>query len=263
MKKSANKNSGSHKQKLPPLQLLLFHNLKDPYNQRYNNNNNINSMKAKRLLHLLAAYSLANVSYAFQGRVAPSREFTRLNYKEEYIVAHHVQSSEQQESVDAYLEFLHNRYSRMNDDTELVASNSGRHVPFKWQNPSFEDVSTLEALGLSSLASQKLLHKYHMTSKTPSIENKLISGLNKVMGALVLVRKRFIALYEAKLRALSSILLHAIRSIPHSFNKLITLGGGKKSLLLSMSVVSVFLVSVVRPVNQSLINGALQQVTRA
>ncbi len=217
-------------------------------------------MKAKRQFQLLAAYLLANVSYALQGRVAPLGEFTRLNYKEAYIVAHHEQSSEQQESVDVYLEFLHNRYSRMNDETELVASSSGRKPSFIWQHSSFDDINTLEALGLSSLASQKLLHKYHLTSKT---ESELISGLSKVMGVLVLVRNRFIAVYEAKLRALSSVLLHAIKAISQIFNKLITLGGGKKSLLLSMSVVSVFLFSVVRPLNLSLLNGALQQFTRA
>lgn len=223
-------------------------------------------MKSNSSLHLLAACLLANLSYALQGRIALTRMPTSLNYKEEFIVVHHSQSTEQQESVDVYLEFLHKRYNQINEETNQIESRSGRDFPFRrfLQDENAEDFSNaLEALGLSNLASQKLLQKFHMTASSPPIESEMLSILSKAIGAIVLARQRFIALYEAKLRSISSALLRAMRATPYTLKRIVGLGGGKTSLVLSMSVAYVLLFSVVRPLSQTPFKNALQQVTRA
>lgn len=223
-------------------------------------------MKSDFALLLSAVFLLSNVSFALQGRIAFARVPTRLNFKEEFVVVQHAQSAEQQEGVDAYLEFLHNRYSRMNEGIDQVLSNNGRNYSFRrvLQDENFENGSNaFEVLGLSNLASRKLLQKFQMNSGTPPIESEILSMFSKVMHTIVLSRKHFIALYETKLRALLSAFLNAMRTSPYTLNKIIALGGGRKSLLLSMSVASVFLFSVMRPLNHNLFKGALQQVTRA
>lgn len=223
-------------------------------------------MKSNRSLRILAAYLLANASYALQGGIAFTRTPTRLNYQEEFAVVKHAQSSEQQESVDVYLEFLHKRYSQMNDETDQIVSSSESDFSFKrlLQYESPDDFSNaLEVLGLSSLASQKLLQKFYRTSSTPSIEIEMLSKLSKFMGAILLARQRFIALYEAKFCAVSSAFVNAIKASPCTLKRIIGLGGGKKSLVLSMSVAYVLLFSVMRPMSQSPFKDALHQVTRA
>lgn len=223
-------------------------------------------MKSKSLSSLIAAFLLVNMSLALQGSIAFGRASTRLHYKEEFVVAQQATSSDQQEGVDVYLEFLHNRYSRMNTESDQAIRYDGRNYPFKWltQSENFDDVNNaLEVLGLSSLASEKLLHKFHMTSSTPAIRNESLSTFSKIMDAIFVTRKNFIALQEAKLRALFLVLLNAFKAGPYALKKLIALGGGKKSMLISMSVASVFLFSVVRPLSTTVFRDTLQQVTRA
>lgn len=107
----------------------------------------------------------------------------------------------QQETVDAYLEFLDRRYRRLHSDEEEArkrkqqadesaasSTNSPKSAPFSamdWlMNGSSNNSPTAEqhedalyVLGVAGLASQKLLQKHHLLQQTDSIATPTLEGV--------------------------------------------------------------------------------------
>lgn len=263
LKSQLHENSGSHKRNFQNLAQFTFgYQNRGSFFQRQT----IKTMKSKSILSLITPILFANLSLAFQRNVAFARSSTILHYKEEFVIAQHAQSFKEQESVDIYLEFLHNRYSRMNEGCDHLTSSDGRNYPFKWiiHSENIEhDSNALEVLGLSDLASSKLLHKFHLYPTTQQSKEERLHANRKYVDTLLVAWKHVTTILEGRLFALLSIIRKAIKTISYALNNIISLGGGRRSILLSISVASVFLFSIVRPLSQFGLRDALQQFTRA
>jgi hypothetical protein len=188
------------------------------------------------------------------------------------------QPNSQQANVDDYLEFLERRYKRLNED-EGGQRSDAKFSTWKWLTEGADDDSTkdtqrnansaLHVLGLAGLASEKLLHKYHIAVKrpesTPSINAEAFDAalcapsVTATVGAMIkplaFQRKRLLDFQAAKLRTLSSVLLKTLKTAPiKTVQKLVDLSGGKKTVSMTLAVMSVVMFTVVRPLSQSIVS---------
>jgi hypothetical protein len=188
---------------------------------------------------------------------ALSRKATRLGVSVGNVIQHDRSSppDSQQANVDDYLEFLERRYKRLNEDEggQRSAQNNAD--------------SALHVLGLESLASEKLLQKYHIASPaiTPSVNVEacdaticapsVTTTVSAMVKPLALQRKRLLDFQAAKLRTLASVLVKTLKAAPvKTAHMLVDHSGGKKTVSMTLAVMSVMMFTVVRPLAHSIVS---------
>jgi len=195
------------------------------------------------------------------------------------------------EKVDEYLEFLDRRYHRLHDDEEqqqqpkfsawkwLMQGAEGEDTMLTAEEKQQQQEDALEVLGLAGLASQRLLQKYGKAQPEQRLEEAPIESISTEVEAvavpqdglkmalsllaaklspfwrrLAIQRKILLRYQTVKFRAATAVLLNSVAVGPAKATKALwKLGGGKKNVGWTLTVMGALAYYLLRPLVQTII----------
>lgn len=190
-----------------------------------------------------------------------------------------------QDVVDDYLEFLEKRYQRMHSE-ETESRREPKFSAWKWLAQGSDDVektfqeqtlvdqeNALYALGVAGLASQRLLQKHQLpvpkgSEKQESFEvsssngtavsaiqqEKSVLNAGRLVASIASQRQLLLRFQNRKLRALAKLCVKVLKSGPRKVLKhALELGGGKKTVIITVSALATILLVVARPLAHTIV----------